>query len=99
TRSKRDWSSDVCSSDLFRLSQEYCIILFYILCILNKFRPCIRCAFFICTVETRIPVAGVWICHPDGKQISSGFLLHPACQLLNKIGRASCREREWVCGW
>src|SRR5699024_11300192 len=94
TRSKRDWSSDVCSSDLFleetaRRSGAAGAMVHY------RLAP--RCGF-PAAVEDVLGVLdalsveallrpGRWVL--SGDEAGAGLA-------LAEIGRASCREREWV---
>src|SRR5699024_11683017 len=73
TRSKRDWSSDVCSSDLAPES----------LAANDPMRP----------VVTKLAADY----KEKFKADATTFIGHPSdAMLLIEIGRASCREREWI---
>src|SRR5699024_11413368 len=84
TSSKRDWSSDVCSSDLFRLA--------------GKFRLTLPLLYFLLTATVLNPWAAahetlafaILFCLLALSVISWLFSLRNA---LREIGRASCRER------
>src|SRR5699024_12197053 len=96
TRSKRDWSSDVCSSDLVKYDSGFLVILiymfvlFYIMVALNK----IRAKVFKWERNTE-----------SASILASGFMnsgnyglpvvLFSVGQAA-EIGRASCRDRGWV---
>src|SRR5699024_11452223 len=87
TRSKRDWSSDVCSSDLGKNIKHFFFVLIFF--------PCIFCLHFylppiICSSElfrfyyNLLPIA------------RRGLLLAFLSYIMSKIGRASCRERVYL---
>src|SRR5699024_11870029 len=96
TRSKRDWSSDVCSSDLIfppHRSIIPCTCLFQMIdkCSITNF-----CIFFVFPVDIH-PFHWYYI-----RANSDGPLAQLAEQLtLNQweIGRASCRAGGQSCGW
>src|SRR5699024_11830429 len=83
TRSKRDWSSDVCSSDLDREIVESELLFdgtsyqMDFVDLEEKFKQGAK-AFILCSPHN--PVGRVWT-KEELKQL--------------EIGRASCREREW----
>src|SRR5699024_11978023 len=86
TRSKRDWSSDVCSSDLTpRLVTRHMHALWASFCLAPP-----RCLGQenIRILRSRHQV----LCIRSIARITDNL----AC--LGKIGRASCRERVWVGG-
>src|SRR5438874_13488187 len=82
TRSLRDWSSDVCSSDLIDPSKD-------------------RNTFLLMLVARKI---GEYVAMglKDHFQMRRPAQVYPLIMPLidgpDKIGRASCREREWVAG-
>src|SRR5690625_7237177 len=72
TRWPRDWSSDVCSSDL----RDLAVVLVFI------------CPETVHYLKTLRPILKEKIV-----KAAEGF---ESFKVLSKIGRASCREREWV---
>src|SRR5699024_11697627 len=95
TRSKRDWSSDVCSSDLGKIELE--------LVPQGNLAERIRAAgagigaFFTPTgVGTQL-ADGKETRRIDGRDYVLEYPLHADVALIKaqKIGRASCRERAW----
>src|SRR5207249_7189562 len=95
-RSKRDWSSDVCSSDLFRWDEE----------MLKHGKRSGN--FYLLRPGPRNPVGIMWIAlnkkgigiHGTNDPASIGHAASHGCiRLANwdvvQIGRASCRERVW----
>src|SRR5207249_7959034 len=96
TRSKRDWSSDVCSSDLQPALAELERI--RIVCD----RPAVQAqgAFdqFVehVALRHRVVIVPCLCLGSQGFGSRSGF--GTAGQVLDKIGRASCRERVWMWG-
>src|SRR5207247_2883918 len=87
TRSTRDWSSDVCSSDLQvgaggREGDE--------LAVGQADDPDVV-GGLVLLVDTRIGVVGEAADAEDGRRLLGHFRDEEV-----QIGRASCREREWV---
>src|SRR5207249_6020113 len=86
TRSKRDWSSDVCSSDLVRID-----------CRPRRMSTNAQRASKL--VDLRGFTILVLENDPDTLELLRAIL--DACGarvlLADKIGRASCRERVWMC--
>src|SRR5207249_8038468 len=93
TRSKRDWSSDVCSSDLFlffNTGPANTILA-------NVTHPSIRASAF---------ALNIFLIHAMGDAPSPPMLggiagrlgWNTAFGVVTEIGRASCRERVWDWG-
>src|SRR5207249_7046096 len=96
TRSKRDWSSDVCSSDLaIRLIADYAV-------------PCLRAMMTAPPVPHFRAAGALAFVHshvsseprfPDGLALLTA-LRKPVPERISfhriKIGRASCRERVYI---
>src|SRR5699024_11511203 len=77
TRSKRDWSSDVCSSDLLNRSTDYAIQMLLYLAKEGKTVSSSKLA-------ASMGVSHRYLLHISSKLRAAGFI---------QIGRASCRER------
>src|SRR5699024_11468859 len=88
TRSKRDWSSDVCSSDLpcfFHLYRVLPLLSMHSLHVLQAF-PC-KFPFFVLLSSPGVTSSGSTdFCAPF-------VLFYHHSPFPAKIGRASCRER------
>src|SRR5690606_40445268 len=87
TRFSRDWSSDVCSSDLIQAASE--AVLEYLKDAAEDFLD-EQGAPISGEVPARvqwatIALVGYWVRSPDANP--------------DEIGRASCRGRVWICGW
>src|SRR5699024_11712979 len=83
TRSKRDWSSDVCSSDLFLLPKSLCFWenrIFYARDLLQNTQHLTAITKLVVIPNVKHTMVAIY----DG-----GFS-------INQIGRASCRERVLV---
>src|SRR5207249_5663049 len=89
TRSKRDWSSDVCSSDLFLAARSA-----------GRIPAAVR---FQVSLPTPWAVVMPFVQQPDARQVYPAYeraLLREVERILKaiphhdlEIGRASCRER------
>src|SRR5699024_11324878 len=94
TRSKRDWSSDVCSSDLLRLTRpRRCSS------DISKSSAAVRCDVFVIglTIDVKSKEHQRFLRKGYGSPAERQF--HWSYDVTScKIGRASCRERgkEWV---
>src|SRR5699024_11233263 len=91
TRSKRDWSSDVCSSDLTILGAEFhdnCIPVDYSF---NGIHVSGYCTRPLASKATR----GYQNFFVNHRYVRSATCIH-ALEEAYKIGRASCRERREV---
>lgn len=64
------------------VAQKNRIILIQILHSFLQCGPRIVPTFLIGSFQAVIPITGIGLSHPDRKQISTCFLLHPPCQLL-----------------
>src|SRR5699024_11274043 len=78
TRSKRDWSSDVCSSDL----ERHIVVVLVLLVIVAVLLILLWCIGGGSRLETVVGDVEVFIQLESGRDDG------------DKIGRASCRERE-----
>src|SRR5699024_12160252 len=87
TRSKRDWSSDVCSSDLEQRRVQTTAYNMVQLLARLWYVPAL---FFVAT-----PLAAIL---NTGTQTTGALLKAIVCAILLEIGRASCRERVYVSG-
>src|SRR5207249_8337353 len=83
TRSKRDWSSDVCSSDLIVESPTP-----------STTRR--RMAFATAVFEGEAELEGVRAERVDSLEALKALLLWGKVVPVFEIGRASCRERVWM---
>src|SRR5207249_8551604 len=92
TRSKRDWSSDVCSSDLGQ-SVQY---------VRRDLRSQVRIGLHdACDVgEIFLALAAAPLAILRRPDLSEEYILDPsdAKRQTKQIGRASCRERVWTSG-
>src|SRR5699024_11253225 len=98
TRSKRDWSSDVCSSDLGRTGPPARAT--------HRIAPAATAAYSM-SLHLSHPVGGAT---SDGRREGFGCPSpvparaprlkrpRPHLERAREIGRASCRERAWVAG-
>src|SRR5438874_6183113 len=87
TRSLRDWSSDVCSSDLGPAGAGTRLKL-----VLNTWLAFeIEAAAEVDALASQLDVP-----HDDLVSAVSGGTLASAVALAKQIGRASCRERVWM---
>src|SRR5207302_4321327 len=91
TRFSRDWSSDVCSSDLKNLAQNaHCVV-----CTDNAAEAVIveGVARKIATLKSKRPFFAAY--EPKYKWDMGPYQNEPVYRVrpLRKIGRASCRER------
>src|SRR5207249_6733686 len=84
TRSKRDWSSDVCSSDLEKLRRDAC-----------RGRESFRKNY--CRISRAVGLRGS---SASGGRWTSAHASaeRQGRRLARQIGRASCRERRWRSG-
>src|SRR5207253_8706142 len=89
TRWPRDWSSDVCSSDLVKIKVNTCC----------RNSPstlerenCTRSRSLI-RVESRVPVVCFWKNAAERRRIALYIASRRSVIIPNQIGRASCRER------
>src|SRR5207249_5395970 len=90
TRSKRDWSSDVCSSDLNQLQtffDQLVVDLALLLDLVWGLEP---------GGEAGLELAKADVVEAGGVDVISG---DAACGFATQIGRASCRERGQSPGW
>src|SRR5207249_9349625 len=85
TRSKRDWSSDVCSSDLARVGTVGC----------SDAARCVRSRYREGPRRSRPPPASRTERH---RIYEHDHLALDRRQSAEEIGRASCRERVWIGG-
>ena len=78
------------------IAQKHRIILVEVFYIRLKLRPGAIAPLLVGALQTGIPVAGVGVCDADGKQVATGFLLHPTRQLLNISRRDHAGRRNRV---
>src|SRR5699024_11264436 len=89
TRSKRDWSSDVCSSDLPLVPHSYGRKLIIVrLCLVHAVANCLSsaCASFMWPQTVYHPL----VPRSCGRKL---FIIRLCPTHAAEIGRASCRER------
>src|SRR5690606_39789311 len=93
-RFSRDWSSDVCSSDLLRHAEDHMLLL-------GRKTAMERVATFLLEMDRRLAVAGMMALPMCRRDIGDylGLTLETVSRALSQlhsqgeIGRAACRER------
>src|SRR5699024_11794364 len=92
TISKRDWSSDVCSSDLFWI----CYLVFLAAAVLGD-----TINYEIGRWSQAEGAKHSWsnkLINKDKRKAAENFFdRHGGITIVIEIGRESCREREWQC--
>src|SRR5207249_8208914 len=94
TRSKRDWSSDVCSSDLLARSDVGRTPLFHIVLRKKKemLEPLLQRAQKIFGHDKELFLSFINAETKDGEREEMRY----STPLILEIGRASCRERVYI---